>query len=143
MSYLREIGRGHRERQGFRQKFQYKIRHRLAVRKRRSKMEYGFTTDNFETEVLQSSLPVFVDFYADWCNPCKVMAPVVEKLAEEFDGRVKVGKCNIDENMQIAQRYRVANIPTFMMFKEGKPCATQMGVQPASELKNMIGQALD
>lgn len=103
-------------------------------------MEYQFTTDNFETEVLQSSTPVFVDFYADWCNPCKMMAPVVEKLAEEYDGKVKVGKCNIDENMQIAQRYRVASIPTFMVFQDGKPCSTQLGVMPAAELKNMIEQ---
>ena len=106
-------------------------------------MEYKFTTDNFDAEVLQSSLPVLVDFYADWCNPCKMMAPVVEKLSEEFDGKVKVGKCNIDENMQIAQRYRVASIPTFMIFKAGKPYANQMGVQAASELKNMIEQALN
>ena len=106
-------------------------------------MEYKFTTDNFDAEVLQSSLPVLVDFYADWCNPCRMMAPVVEKLAEEFDGRVKVGKCNIDENMQIAQRYRVSSIPTFMVFKGGKSCATQMGAQPAAALQKMIEQALD
>lgn len=106
-------------------------------------MEYKFTTDNFETEVLQSSIPVLVDFYADWCNPCKMMAPVVEKLAEEFEGKVKVGKCNIDENMQIAQRYRVASIPTFMVFKEGKPCAAQVGAMSAAELKNIIEKALD
>lgn len=106
-------------------------------------MEHKFTTENFDTEVLQSSLPVLVDFYADWCNPCKMMAPVVEKLAEEFNGKAKVGKCNIDENMQIAQRYRVASIPTFMVFKEGKACAVQMGVMPAAELKNMIEQALN
>lgn len=106
-------------------------------------MEHKFTTDNFDTEVLQSSTPVLVDFYADWCNPCKMMAPVVEKLAEEFEGRVKVGKCNIDENMQIAQRYRVAHIPTFIVFKEGKPCATQMGIMTAAELKNNVEQALN
>lgn len=105
-------------------------------------MEREFTTDNFDAEVLQSALPVLVDFYADWCNPCKVMAPVVEKLAEEFDGKVKVGKCDVSANMQIAQRYRVENIPTFMIFKEGKPCDTQMGIQPASEIKNMIEQAM-
>lgn len=121
---------------------EYKIRHRQAVQKRRNNMEYKFTTDNFETEVLQSSIPVLVDFYADWCNPCKMMAPVVEKLAEEFEGKVKVGKCNIDENMQIAQRYRVASIPAFMVFKEGKPCSTQIGAMPAAELKNNIEKVL-
>lgn len=106
-------------------------------------MEYQFTTDNFEPEVLQSAVPVLVDFYADWCNPCKMMAPVVEKLAEEYEGKVKVGKCNIDENMQIAQRYRVASIPTFMVFREGKPCSTQVGAMSAAELKNIIEKALD
>lgn len=106
-------------------------------------MGFQFTTDNFESEVLQSPTPVLVDFYADWCNPCKMMAPVVERLAEEFKGKVKVGKCNIDENMQIAQRYRVASIPTFMVFKEGKPHSTQVGAMSASELKNNIEQVLN
>lgn len=105
-------------------------------------MEYRFTTDNFDAEVLQSSVPVLVDFFADWCGPCKMMAPIVEKLAEELDGRVKVGKCNIDENMQIAQRYRVASIPTFMVFREGKSLFTQVGAMSAAELKKFAEQAL-
>ena len=106
-------------------------------------MEHKFTTDNFETEVMQASIPVLVDFYADWCGPCKMMAPVVERLAGEFDGRVKVGKCNIDENMQIAQRYRVSSIPTFMVFKDGKPYSTQVGAMSAEELKKFAEQALN
>ena len=72
-------------------------------------MEYTFTVANFEEEVLNSPLPVLVDFYADWCNPCKMMAPTVAKLAEAYEGKVKVGKINVDENMTIAQKYRVAN----------------------------------
>ena len=104
-------------------------------------MEYKFTTDNFEQEVLQSSVPVLVDFFADWFGPCKMMAPIVEKMAEELDGKVKVGKCNIDENMQIAQRYRVASIPTFMVFKDGKACATQVGAMSAADLKNFVERA--
>jgi thioredoxin 1 len=71
-------------------------------------MEYTFTVANFEEEVLNSPLPVLVDFYADWCNPCKMMAPTVAKLAEAYEGKVKVGKINVDENMTIAQKYRVA-----------------------------------
>lgn len=106
-------------------------------------MEHKFTTDNFDTEVLQSSLPVLVDFFADWCGPCKMMAPVVEKLAEEFDGRVKVGKCNIDENIQIAQRYRVSSIPTFIVFKGGKSQAVQVGAMSAGDLKNFVERALN
>lgn len=108
----------------------------------RKNMEYKFTTENFEEEVLKSDIPVLVDFYADWCGPCKMMAPIVEKLAEEFDGRVKVGKLNIDENMQTAQQYRVASIPTFIVFKEGKQQANYLGAMSASELKEKLEQAL-
>lgn len=106
-------------------------------------MEYKFTTDNFEEEVLQSSVPVLVDFYADWCNPCKMMAPVVEKLAEEYDGTMKVGKCNIDENMQIAQRYRVSSIPAFVIFKDGKQLDSFIGAMSAADFKSKVEQALN
>lgn len=106
------------------------------------KMEYEFTTENFEAEVLQSELPVLVDFYADWCGPCKMMAPVVEKLAKEYEGRLKVGKLNIDENIQTAQQYRVSSIPTFMIFKEGKQQASYLGAMSASELKEKVEQVL-
>lgn len=105
-------------------------------------MEYKFTTDNFETEVLQAETPVLVDFYADWCNPCKMMGPVVEKLAEEYEGRMKIGKCNVEENMQVSQRYRISSIPAFVIFKNGKPEATYVGAMSATELKNKIEQAL-
>ena len=83
-------------------------------------MEYKFTSADFEKEVLQSDKPVLVDFFADWCGPCKMMAPVVEQLAEELEGKAKVGKLNIDENMDIAEKYRVMNIPTFLIFKDGQ-----------------------
>ena len=105
-------------------------------------MEYTFTTENFETEVLQSELPVLVDFYADWCGPCKMMAPVVEKLAEEYDGKIKVGKLNTDENMQIAQQYRIASIPTFMIFKGGELADSWMGVTSAADFKNKLDEVL-
>lgn len=106
-------------------------------------MEYKFTTDNFEKEVLQASTPVLVDFYADWCGPCKMMAPVVEKMAEEFEGRIKVGKCNVDENMQLAQQYRISNIPAFMIFKDGKPADLFVGAMSTSELKGKLEQVLN
>jgi len=106
-------------------------------------MEYKFTADNFDAEVLQASIPVLVDFYADWCNPCKRMAPVVEKIAEEYEGAIKVGKCNIDENMSLAQTYRVASIPTLIFFKDGKPDATYVGLMDKSELKEKVEQALN
>lgn len=106
-------------------------------------MEYKFTTENFEAEVLQSEIPVLVDFYADWCGPCKMMAPVVEKLAGEMEGKLKVGKLNIDENMQIAQQYRVVSIPTFMIFRNGKTEASWLGAMSGAELKRNVEQALN
>lgn len=105
-------------------------------------MEHKFTVADFEEEVLKSDIPVLVDFYADWCNPCKMMAPAVEKLAEELAGRCKVGKCNVDENMPIAQKYRVVNIPTFIVFKNGEPVSTFRGAMSAEELRRNVESAL-
>lgn len=105
-------------------------------------MEYKFTTQNFEEEVLQSELPVLIDFYADWCGPCKMMAPVVERLAEEFDGRVKVGKINVDEEPELAQRYRVVSIPTFLFVKEGAVQETCIGAVSAAQLTEKLEQVL-
>lgn len=105
-------------------------------------MEHKFTTANFEAEVLNAELPVLVDFYADWCGPCKMMAPVVERVAEEYDGRLKVGKCNTDENMPLAQKYRIASIPTFMIFKGGQPVETFLGAMSADDLMDKLDAAL-
>lgn len=106
-------------------------------------MEYKFTTENFEEEVLKSEQPVLVDFYADWCSPCKMMAPIVEELAEKMEGKLKVGKCNIDENMPLAQKYRVASIPTFKIFKNGQQTATFMGLMAAEELFEQVEKELN
>lgn len=105
-------------------------------------MEYKFTTDNFEKEVLQSELPVLVDFYADWCEPCKMMAPIVEGLAQGYDGKVKVGKLNIDDEMEIAQQYRVMSIPTFILFKDGKAVETSVGAMSKDELESKLQKVL-
>lgn len=105
-------------------------------------MEYEFTVSNFEAEVLQSDIPVLVDFFAEWCGPCKMMAPVVEKMAEKYDGKMKIGKINIDEEASIAQQYRVVSIPTFVMFKDGKAQATYVGAMSAEDLENKIKQML-
>ena len=105
-------------------------------------MEYKFTADNFDKEVLQASMPVLVDFYADWCNPCRMMGPVVGKMAEAFDGRLKVGKCNIDENMELAKTYRISSIPAFVVFKEGQPAASFVGSMSAADFQAKIEQVL-
>ena len=105
-------------------------------------MEYKFTSADFEKEVLQSDKPVLVDFFADWCGPCKMMAPEVEQLAEELEGKAKVGKLNIDENMDIAEKYRVMNIPTFLIFKDGQEKERIVGAVSKNELKNKLEQTL-
>lgn len=105
-------------------------------------MEYKFTSDNFEKEVLACDVPVLVDFYADWCGPCKMMAPVVEQLAEAFSGQARVGKLNIDENMEIAGKYRVMNIPTFLIFKDGKEQERIVGAVSQNELRKKMEQTL-
>ena len=81
------------------------------------------TSETFDKEVTESSLPVLVDFYADWCGPCKAMSPVVEQLAAEYEGKVKVCKINVDDSQDIAARFGVMSIPTFIFFKDGKPPA--------------------
>lgn len=101
-----------------------------------------FTTENFEAEVLQSQIPVLVDFFATWCGPCKMMAPVVEKLAQQYEGQVKIGKLDVDDNMEIAEKYRVMNIPTFIMFKGGEAVATYVGGMSSAELEEKIKAVL-
>jgi len=101
-------------------------------------MEYVFTTDNFEKEVLQSETPVMVDFFATWCGPCSMMAPAVLELANEYDGKVKVGKLDIDSSMDIARKYRVMSVPTFIFFKDGKIVDQTMGAVGKEALENKI-----
>jgi len=101
-----------------------------------------FTTENFEAEVLQSDVPVLVDFYADWCGPCKMMAPVVESMAEEFEGKLKVGKCNIDDNMELAQKYKIVSIPAFIVFKNGEAAANFIGAMSKDDFADKIEEAL-
>lgn len=106
-------------------------------------MEYKFTKANFDKEVLQSDIPVLVDFYADWCGPCKMMAPVVEELAKAYEGKVKIGKCNIDEEMDIAQKYNVMSIPTFIVFKGGAAVETNVGAMSKADLESKVNNVLD
>ena len=103
-------------------------------------MEYKFTTENFDKEVLEADVPVLVDFYADWCGPCKMMAPVVEQLAGEYEGKIKIGKCNIDE--EEAVRYGVMSIPTMKIFVQGKETVSLVGAMSKDELENKIKEVL-
>lgn len=97
------------------------------------------TSDNFENEVLNSDMPVLVDFYADWCGPCKMMAPVVDQIAEENDD-IKVGKINVDDEQDLAAKYGVMSIPTIGFFKNGDIVEKSVGAKPKSELLKMIGK---
>ena len=100
-------------------------------------MEIKLSTENFEKEVLKSEKPVLVDFYADWCGPCNAMAPVIEELAKELEGKVKVGKINVDENPDIAVEYNVMSIPTLIVFKNGKEEKRLVGLRNKEELINL------
>ncbi len=98
-------------------------------------MATEFTDANFAAEVLQGDKPVLVDFWAPWCGPCKMIGPIVEKLAKDLSGQVKIGKLNVDENPQIAQEYGVMSIPTLLLFKGGKVVGKTMGFQPEPKLR--------
>jgi len=98
-----------------------------------------FTDDNFDTEVLKSNLPVLVDFWAEWCGPCKMIAPIVEEIAGDYAGKVKVGKVNVDFNNQVAMQYGIRGIPALLVLKGGSVANQIVGAVP----KNNITQILD
>ncbi|HHT96926.1 MAG TPA: thioredoxin [Clostridiales bacterium] len=101
-------------------------------------MALKFTDENFQKQVLESEILVLVDFYADWCGPCKMMSPVIEELAEQYQDTVKIGKINVDEEPNTAQEYKVMTIPTLLFIKEGKVLETIIGVVSKSSLSEKI-----
>jgi thioredoxin 1 len=101
-----------------------------------------FSETNFEAEVLQASQPVLVDFWAPWCGPCRMIAPVLEQLASENAAAIKVGKINVDESPNIATTYGVSSIPTIMIFKNGEVVDRFVGVQPKTRLQDALSQAV-
>ena len=101
-----------------------------------------FTDANFEQEVLQSKIPVVVDFWAAWCTPCRIVSPIIEELAIELIGKVKVGKLNVDENQEIAGKYGIMSIPSVLIFKNGNPVKTIIGAQGKEKYKKEIEEIL-
>jgi len=101
-----------------------------------------FTDQNFEKEVLRSKVPVLVDFWASWCMPCLKIAPLVEELSNEYDGKIKFGKINIENDQKVAQQYGIRSIPTLLIFKDGKIASQLIGVQPKRNLVEKIKEVL-
>ncbi len=97
-----------------------------------------FNSDNFDAEVLKSDIPVVVDFYADWCGPCKMMSPAVSAMEPLFEGKVKIGKLNVDDAGEIAEKYNVMSIPTLIFFRNGEPVETSVGLISRDTLQEKI-----
>ena len=101
--------------------------------------EIKLTSQNFENEVLKADKPVLVDFWAEWCGPCKMLSPVIEEIAEEYEGKIKVAKCNIDEEMQLAVQYGISSIPTILLFENGEIVKKSIGFAPKESLIEELG----
>ena len=101
-------------------------------------MEINLTASAFEAEVLKSDMPVLVDFWAPWCGPCRMLAPAVAQLAEEYEGKAKVCKVNVDEEPELARRFGIVSIPTVLVFKNGQLAETVVGLRPKSELEALL-----
>lgn len=105
-------------------------------------MEIILTDLNFENEVLQSKEPVLVDFWAPWCAPCRIIGPVVEELAKEYEGKLKVGKLNVDENGKTAAKFNIMSIPTLLIFKNGEIVKTMIGAQSKERFRQQIEEII-
>jgi thioredoxin 1 len=97
-----------------------------------------FTDSNFNNEVIESPLPVLVDFWAEWCGPCKMLTPIINDIAKEYDGKVLIGKVNVDDNPQVAAKYGINSIPSLLFFKNGQVAEQHTGLLPKAQLKSKI-----
>lgn len=97
---------------------------------------------SFKSEVMESKIPTLVDFWAPWCGPCHVMAPIIEEVAKEYEGKIKVGKINVDENQVLASQYGIMSIPTMLIFKDGKISGQIVGARPKSDLTDAISKVV-
>ncbi len=100
--------------------------------------EVTITKDNFESEVKNADVPVLLDFWADWCMPCKMVAPVLEELSNEYDGKLKIGKVDVDQNQELASQYNVVSIPTLLLMKDGEVVKQQVGAVPRAQIEELI-----
>lgn len=100
--------------------------------------ELKITRENFENEVMKSNIPVLIDFWAPWCGPCRMMGPIIEQLAEEYEGKAKVGKVNVDEEGELSQAFGVMSIPTIVLVKDGKIVKQAVGARPKAEVEEML-----
>ncbi len=100
--------------------------------------EVILTKDNFNKEVLESDIPVLVDFWASWCGPCKMISPVISEIAEEYEGKVKVGKVNVDEQPDLSAQFNIVSIPTLLVFKNGRIANSSVGVIPKAAIENLF-----
>ena len=100
--------------------------------------ELKITRENFENEVMKSDIPVLIDFWAPWCGPCRMMGPILEQLAEEYEGKAKVGKVNVDEEGELSQAFGVMSIPTIVLVKDGKIVKQAVGARPKAEVEAML-----
>lgn len=100
--------------------------------------ELKITRENFENEVMKSNIPVLIDFWAPWCGPCQMMGPIIEQLAEEYEGKAKVGKVNVDEEGELSQAFGVMSIPTIVLVKDGKVVKQAVGARPKAEVEAML-----
>lgn len=100
--------------------------------------ELKITRENFENEVMKSNIPVLIDFWAPWCGPCRMMGPIIEQLAEEYEGKAKVGKVNVDEEGELSQAFGVMSIPTIVLVKDGKVVRQAVGARPKAEVEALL-----